>query len=179
MSYVRIRYRTSAYDIVRQHTMSYVSIRCRTSVYDVVRQHTMSYVSIRCRTSAYDVVCDMAIDWSMGAGRAAGVAGISPSRACRLFWHGCSRFPKHVVLSFWTSLRVSIRTKSPGQTAHVISAQRAPSTLPPARACVRSAHARMRALHARSAHAILEVEQSARLRLHEITNHSANWCSQF
>ena len=99
--------------------MSYVSIQCRTSAYDVVRQHTMSY-------TIWQYIGD-----SMGA---AGVAGISPSRACRLFWHGCSRLPKHVVLSFWTSLRVSKRTKSPGQTAHVISAQRAPSTLPPARA---------------------------------------------
>ncbi len=86
---------------------------------------------------------------------AAGVAGISPSRVCRLFWHGCSRLPKHVVLSFWMSLRVSKRTKSPGQTAHVISAQHAPSTLPRARApapcaCVRSAHARTR-IHARLA----------------------------
>ena len=148
-----------AYDVVLQHTISYVSIRCRTSAYDIVRQHTMSYVSIRYRTSAYDVVRQHTMSYtiwqyigdSMGA---AGVAGISPSRACRLFWHGCSRLPKHVVLSFWTSLRVSNRTKSPGQTAHVISAQRAPSTLPPARprvpcACVRSAHARTR-MHARA-----------------------------
>ncbi len=56
ISYVSIRCRISAYDVVRQHTMSYVSIQCRTSAYDIVRQNTMSYVSIRCRTSAYDVV---------------------------------------------------------------------------------------------------------------------------
>ncbi len=124
--------------------------------YDIVRQHTMSYVSIRCRTSTYDVVYDMAMHWTLsneqGSMGAAGVAGISPSRTCRLFWHGSSRLPKHVVLSFWTSLRVSNRTKSPGQTAHVISAQRAPSKLPSARACVRSACAlRMRTrMHARA-----------------------------
>ncbi len=105
--------------------MSYVSIRCRTSAYHVVRpsQHTMSYVSIRCRTSAYDVAYDMQhVGDNMGATWG---AGVSQRRACRLFWHGCSRFPKHVVLPFWTSFRVSNRTYSPWQTEHVISAQRA------------------------------------------------------
>jgi hypothetical protein len=43
MSYVRIRYRTSGYDVVRQDTMSYVRIRYRTSGYYVVRQDAMSY----------------------------------------------------------------------------------------------------------------------------------------
>ncbi len=82
----------------------------------------------------------------MGAVGVAVISG-SPRRACRLFWHGCSRLPKHVVLSPWTSLRVSKRTKSPGQTAHVIRAQRAPSTLSPARA--RRAHACRARMHAR------------------------------
>ncbi len=112
-----------AYDIVRQHTTSYVSIRCSTSAYDVVRQHTMSYVSIRCRTSANDIAYDMQhVGDHMGAALG---AGVSQRRACSLFWHGCSRFPKHVVLPFWTSFRVSKRTYSPGQTEHVISAQHA------------------------------------------------------
>ncbi len=30
-----------------------------TSAYDIVRQHTMSHVSIQCRTSAYDIAYDM------------------------------------------------------------------------------------------------------------------------
>jgi hypothetical protein len=59
MSYVRIRHRTSGYDIVRQDTMSYVRIRCRTSGYDVVRQDTMSYDDIRHRMLIYDVVYDV------------------------------------------------------------------------------------------------------------------------
>jgi hypothetical protein len=36
--------------------MSYVSIRCRTSAYDVVHMHTMSYVSIRYRIG-YAICC--------------------------------------------------------------------------------------------------------------------------
>ncbi len=100
ISYVSIRCRTSAYDVVRQHTRSYVSIRFRTSAYDVVRQHTISYVSIRCRTSAYDIAYDMQhVGDNMDA---AWGAGFPQRRACRLFWHCCSRFPKHVVLPFWT-----------------------------------------------------------------------------
>jgi hypothetical protein len=109
-----------------------------------VCQHTMSYVSIRCSTSAYDVACDMALRDSMGA---AGVAVISPRRACRLFWHGCSRLPKHVVLEglkenkvTWTDIT---RDQSAACTVHAFA--RAPARAVRMRAERECTHAHARA----------------------------------
>jgi hypothetical protein len=87
----------SAYDVVRQHTMLYVSIRYRTSAYYVVRQHTISHTICNMLETTW-VLCG---GWGSHTEERAGFSGTAARgflrfphrRACRLFWHCCSRFP--------------------------------------------------------------------------------------